>query len=187
METMEQNTVVNGVDTRALNQTVDAIKKDPGLARFKFRAKNRAIRGGHNQSHVKEFHGAGQEHRTDKPPFVLDNDEPPVLLSGDVGPNPVEYVIQALLACMTTTTMYKSAAQGIEIESIQSEVEGDIDLRGLLGLDPNIPPGFEEIRARLKIKTRGPKEKVRDLHRSSPVFDTLTRAIPVKVEIQFED
>ncbi len=187
MEAMQRDPVINGVDTRAMNQTVDAIRTDPALAQFKFRAKNRAILGGHNQSEVKEFYGAKQEHRTDKEPFILDNDEPPILLSGDTGPNPVEYVIQALLACMTTTTVYKAAAQGIEIESVRSEVEGDIDLRGMLGLDPKVRPGYQEIRATLRIKTKGPKDKVRDLHRFSPVYDTLARPVPIKVEIKFED
>ncbi len=184
---MQANNVVNGVDTKAMHQTVAAIKADPDLAQFRFRAKNRAIRGGHNRSEIKEFYGAKQEHRTDKEPFILDNDEPPVLLSDDSGPNPVEYAIQALLGCMTTTTMYKAAAQGIAIESIRSEVEGDIDLRGLLGLDPDVRPGYQEIRAKLRIKTKGPKDKVRDLYRFSPVYDTLSRPVPIKVEVQFED
>ncbi len=187
MKTIQQSKVINGVDTMALNQTVAAIKTDPELAQFKFRAKNRTIHGGHNQSEVKEFYGAKQEHRADKEPFVLDNDEPHVLLSGDVGPNPVEYAIQALLGCMTTTTMYKAAAQGIEIESIRSEVEGDIDLHGLLGLDPDVRPGYQEIRATLRIKTKGPADKIRNLYRFSPVYDTLSRPVPIKIDVQFED
>ena len=123
----------------------------------------------------------------DKEPFVMDNDEPPVLLSADRAPNPVEYVIQALLGCMTTTTNYKAAAQGIEIKSIRSEVEGDIDLRGFLGLDPGVRPGFQEMRATLRIKTSGPRDKVRELFRSSPVLDTLSRPVPIKVNVVFED
>jgi uncharacterized OsmC-like protein len=187
MQTMRETKQINGVDTAAMNQTVAAIKADPELAQFRFRAKNRAIRGGHNRSEVKEFYGAKQEHRTEKEPFVLDSDEPPVLLSEDAGPNPVEYAIQALLGCMTTTTLYKAAAQGIEIESIRSEVEGDIDLNGMLGLDRDVRPGYQEIRAKLRIKTKGPKDKVRDLYRFSPVYDTLSRPVPIKVEVQFEE
>lgn len=185
--TTAEETIVNGVDTDALRNTINAVRKDPGLANFKFRARNRAIEGGHNRSEVKEFYGARDEHRTNKAPFILDNDEPPVLLSGDKGPNPVEYVIQALLGCMTTTTMYHAASRGIEIESIRSEVEGDINLQGLLQTDPKVNPGFEEIRAKLHIKTRGPKDAVRNLHRLSPVYDTLSRPVPLKVEVLFED
>jgi uncharacterized OsmC-like protein len=187
MQTATEMRELNGVNLEALSQTVEAIQQKPEIADFKFRATNRMVQGAHNRSEVKEFYGACTEHRTDQEPFVLVNDEPPVLLSEDRGPNPVEYVIQALLGCMTTTTMYKAAAQGIEIESISSEVEGDLDLHGILGLDPDVRPGFQEIRAKLRIKTKGPKDKVRDLHRFSPVFDTLRQPVPVKVDVIFED
>ena len=141
-----------------------------------------------NRSEIKEFYGAMQEHRTDnKPAFVVENDEPPVLLSKDKAPNPVEYVIQALLGCMTTTTTYKAAAQGIEIESIRSQIEGDLDVQGMLGLDPDVRPGFQELRAKLVIKTKGPRDLVRNLHKFSPVFDTQARPVPIKVEVMFED
>lgn len=189
MKTNTQSTteLTNGVDTGALGKTVDAIQGNPAIAAFKFRAQNRLISGGLNRSEVQTFHGALQEHRTDQNPFVLYNDEPPVLLSADQAPNPVEYVIQALLGCMTTTTNYKAAAQGIEIESITSEIEGDLDLQGMLGLDPDVRPGFQELRATLRIKTRGPKEMVRDLYMGSPVYDTLARPVPIKVNVIFEE
>ncbi|HMP77362.1 MAG TPA: OsmC family protein [Kiritimatiellia bacterium] len=186
MQTKEQN-LINGVDVEALGQTIDAVKAQPEIAQFKFRARNEAVAGGLNRSEIAQFRGALQEHRVGQEPFVVHNDEPPVLLSADQAPNPVEYVIQALLGCMTTTTMYKAAGQGIAIESIRSEVEGDLDLHGMFGLDPDVRAGFQEIRARLVIKTKGPKDAIRDLHRSSPVFDTLARPVPIKVDVVFED
>ena len=179
--------VVNGVDTEALTQTVEAIQAQPEVAKFQFRATNRAVDGGLNRSEIREFHGALQEHRTDQKGFEVTNDEPPVLLSRDQAPNPAEYAIQALLGCMTTTTLYKAASQGIEIESIRSEVEGDLDLQGMLGLDPDVRPGYQEIRARLVIRTKGPRDVVRGFHRSSPVYDTLSRPVPIKVDVVFED
>jgi uncharacterized OsmC-like protein len=181
------NPTVNGVDISALGATVEAIKANPTIAAFRFRAKNQALEGGLNRSEVKEFHGAMQEHRCDQQAFVLENDEPPVLLGKDQAPNPVEYVIQALLGCMTTTTMYKAAAEGIEIESIESDIEGDLDLQGMLGLDPKVRSGYQELRARLRIKTKGDRDKVRLMHRSSPVFDTLARPVPIKVAVEFVD
>ncbi len=186
MQTME-TTLVNGVDTAALAQTVEAIRAQPEIAQFQFRARNRSVEGGLNRSEIKEFRGALQEHRGQQAPFVVANDEPPVLLSRDQAPNPVEYVIQALLGCMTTTTLYKAAAQGIAIEGIRSEVEGDLDLHGMFGMDPDVRPGFQEIRARLVIKTKGPRDAVRNLHKSSPVYDTLARPVPIKVDVVFED
>lgn len=182
-----QSTIINGVDTEALGAVVQAINAHTEVAAFQFRASNRSIHGGLNRSEIKEFHGALQEHRGDQQAFVIENDEPPVLLGMDKAPNPVEYIVQALLGCMTTTTMYKAAAQGIEIESITSEVEGDLDLRGMFGLDPDVRCGFQEIRARLRIKTNGDQDKVRQLHRASPVFDTLARPVPIKVVVEFVD
>ena len=187
MQTALKEKLVNGVNVDTLMSTIQAIKAKPEIADFKFRASNQYVHGGLNRSSVKEFYGACQENRSDKEAFIIENDEPPVLLSGDSAPNPVEYVIQALLACMTTTTMYRAAGQGIEIESIRSEVEGDIDLRGMMVLDPNVRPGFQELRAKLVIKTKGPHDKLKDLHRTSPVFDTLSRPVPIKVDVVFEE
>lgn len=178
---------VNGLDTGALRTTVETIAAEPDLARFRFRARNQLVEGGLNRSEIGQFHGARQEHRCGVEPFVLHNDEPPVLLSEDRAPNPVEYVLQALLACMTTATTYKAAAHGIEIESIQSEIEGDIDLRGMFGLDPEVRPGFQEIRATLRIRAKdGGSEQLREFYRSSPVFDTVSQPVPVKVQVIVE-
>lgn len=178
---------VNGVDTGALMNTVEAIQADPKIAKFQFRARNHLIDGGLNRSEIGEFHGALKEHRCGVEPFVLHNDEPAVLHSADRAPNPVEYLLQALLACITTTTTYKAAAHGIEIESIRSEVEGDIDLQGLLGLNPDVRPGFQEIRATLRIKAKdGVDDRIREFYKSSPVFDTLSNPVPVKVQVILE-
>jgi uncharacterized OsmC-like protein len=186
-QNMTATQIINGVDVAALESTVAAIKNKPEVGAFKFRAQNRSVSGGLNRSEIKEFHGALQEHRSGQAPFIVENDEPPVLLSRDQAPNPAEYIIQALLGCMTTTTIYKAAAQGIEIDSISSEIEGDLDLQGMLGLDPEVRAGFQELRARLRIKTKGDKEKLRLLHQSSPVFDTLARPVPIKVQVEFVD
>ncbi len=187
MNTNTTDTILNGIDSDVLTQTIEAIKTNPEIAKFKFAASNRLVEGGLNRSEVKEFHGALQEHRTDKEAFVLYNDEPPVLLSEDKAPNPVEYVAQALLGCMTTQTNYRAASLGIEIESISSEVEGDIDLQGMMGLDPDVRSGYQELRATLRIKTKGPHDKLRELYKGSPVYDTLSRPVPIKVNVVFED
>lgn len=187
MQAVEQEKV-NGVDTGALKKTVEAICDNPEIAQFQFRARNCLVEGGLNRSEVGAFHGALREHRCGVEPFVLHNDEPPVLLSADRAPNPVEYLLQALLACMTTTTTYKAAAHGIEIDSIRSEIEGDLDLRGMLGLDPEVRPGFQEIRATLRIKTRnGAGEEIREFYKGSPVYDTVSQPVNVKVQVVLED
>ncbi|HEX2492061.1 MAG TPA: OsmC family protein, partial [Blastocatellia bacterium] len=121
---------INGVNVDQLFSTINAIKENPGLAKFKFRAKNQWINGGQNRTNIKDFYGAGQEDATRKQTFVFDNDEPEVLLGHDNGANPVEFVLHALAGCLTTSLVYHAAAQGIKIESVESKFEGDLDLRG---------------------------------------------------------
>ena len=98
---MEDKIVINGVDTSRLFNTMEAIKAEPGLAKFNFRATNQWIKGGHNRSTIKDFYGAGEEDASRQQPFTLDADEPDVLLGEDKGANPVEYVLHALAGCLT--------------------------------------------------------------------------------------
>jgi uncharacterized OsmC-like protein len=179
--------MVNGVNVAKLFETVNAIRQTPNLAVFKFRLSNEWIDGGLNCSTTKNFYGAGREDTARQEPFVLEADEPPVLLGKDRAPNPVEYLLHALAACVTTSMVYHAAAEGIRIEEVESRVEGDIDLRGFLGLDENVPRGYKNIRMKFKIKADAPDEKLEEIVRLgptfSPVFDTVTRAVNVEVEL----
>jgi uncharacterized OsmC-like protein len=139
--------------------------------------------GGHNRSEIKEFYGACEEDSTRTEPFVLDADEPPVLLGEDRGANPVEYVLHALAACMITTLVYHAAAQGINIESVDSELEGDLDARGFLRLDENIRKGYQNIRVKFNVKSDATPAQLAELARLSPIFDIVTNSVPVAVEM----
>lgn len=176
---------VNGVNVSQLFETIEVIKKTPNLADFKFRLNNRWIECGHNRSTIKNFYGAGQEDTSRREPFVLDADEPPVLLGTDKAPNPVEYLLHALAACVTTSLVYHAAAKGIRLEEVQSRVEGDLDLHGFLGMDETVPRGYKNIRIKFKIKADVPDEELEELCKLgptfSPVFDTVTRAVNVEV------
>jgi uncharacterized OsmC-like protein len=176
---------VNGVDVDALFETIENIRAMPNLAGFKFRLRNEWMGRGHNRSTIKNFYGAGQEQTDRAQTFVLDADEPPLLLGEDKGANPVEYLLHAVTACVTTSLVYHAAAKGIRIESIESRTEGDIDLRGFLGIDDSVPRGFQNIRMKFKIKADVPDEQLEELCRLgptfSPVFDTVTRAVNVEV------
>jgi len=178
---------VNGVDVDKLFGTIDAIKKTPVIATFKFRASNKWLDGGHNRTTIKNYYGAQQDHERKKP-FVLDADEPPVLLGNDQGPNPVEYALTALAACVTTSIVYHAAAKGVRLNSVESRLEGDIDLQGFLGLSKEVPRGYKEIRMFFKIDADAPDEKLEEIVQLgptySPVFDTITRAVPVKVKLE---
>jgi uncharacterized OsmC-like protein len=178
---------VNGVDVDKLFGTIDAIKKTPVIATFKFRASNKWLDGGHNRTTIKNYYGTQQDHERKKP-FVLDADEPPVLLGNDQGPNPVEYALTALAACVTTSIVYHAAAKGVRLNSVESRLEGDIDLQGFLGLSKEVPRGYKEIRMFFKIDADAPDEKLEEIVQLgptySPVFDTITRAVPVKVKLE---
>ena len=184
---IETKNDVNGVNVDELFGTIDAVKKAPVIATFKFRANNEWIDGGHNRTTIKNFYGTQQDHKH-KEPFVLDADEPPLLLGKDLGPNPVEYALTALAACVTTSIVYHAAAKGVTIRSMESRLEGDIDLQGFLGLRDDVPRGYKEIRMFVNIDADAPPEKLEEIVNLgptySPVFDTITRAVPVSVQLE---
>jgi len=180
----KEETIINGVPVERLKETIQAVRQDPGLADFQFRATNQWLGGSQNRSKIKDFFGAGQEDTTRSEPFVLDNDEPEVLLGKDQAPNPVEFLLHGLAGCLTTTMVCHAAARGIEIESVSSSLEGDIDIRGFLGLSDQVPRGFKTIRVRVRVKSDAPAEKLAELSRYSPVYNTLVNPVPVEVIIE---
>ena len=175
---------VNGVSVDDLFKTVDAIKATPSIAKFKFRVHNQWVDAAHNRSVVDTMYGAGEEMSRAKP-FVLEADEPPVLLGTDTAANPAEYLLHALAACLTTSMVYHAAARGIHIEEVESAFEGDIDLHGFLELDNNVRKGFQGIRVNFKIKADVPDEQLQEIGQLgpqySPVFDSLTNGVPISV------
>jgi uncharacterized OsmC-like protein len=185
--TMKKIRTVNGVDIKRLYDTIQAVKGNPALGRFQFRAKNHWIDGGHNRSSIKDFYGAGQEDTSRKAAFVMDNDEPDVLLGADNGANPVEYVLHALAGCITTTLVYHAAARGLHIESVSSSYEGELDLQGFLGLDPNVRRGYQNIKVTFDIQgdlTAEQKQEILALGMQfSPVFDTVSSPVMIDVKL----
>lgn len=179
-----QENTINGVDVTRMAETIQNVRKQPELADFKFRARNRWIDGGYNQARVQDYFGTGQEMNTREEPFVFDADEPPVLLGEDRGANPVEILLAALSSCMTTSLAYHAAARGMTMENIQSEFEGDIDLRGFLDIEPEVRKGYQEIRVKFRVQGDADAEVVQELVRKSPVFDSLSKGVPIKVQVE---
>ena len=183
----KQATIVNGVNVTDMYDTIDAIKGQPQIAKFQFRAKNKWESGASNRTIVKDFDGACQTFDRDVP-FVMQKDEHPILLGKDTGANPVEYALAALAGCLTTSLVYHAAAQGIRIDEVESSYEGDIDLHGFLGLDENVRNGYENIQIKFKVKGDAPEEKLRELvelaQKRSPVFDIITNKVPVSVALE---
>jgi uncharacterized OsmC-like protein len=177
-------TMANGVDVSALFETVDAVKQTPRMADFRFRVSNQWMGGDHNRTTVSGFHGACTDHQHAKGPFVVDNAEPPVLLGEGEAPNPVEYVLHALAGCLTTSMVYHAAARGIAVGSVTSELEGDLDLQGFLGLDEEVRKGFSVIRVAMRVKSDADVETLKSLTQFSPVYDIVSKSLPVEVSIE---
>ncbi len=177
---------VNGVDVDQLFGTIEMIREKPEIARFKFRATNRWIAGTHNQATVKDFFGALQEDSS-REPMVFKIDEPPVLCGRSLGANPVEYLLVALSGCLTTSMISHAAAKGIEIRKVESRYEGDLDVRGFLGISDEVPVAYQKIGVYFNIEADIPEEKKEELVRMaqkySPVFNSITKPISVSVQL----
>ncbi|WP_022729470.1 OsmC family protein [Fodinicurvata sediminis] len=177
---------MNGLDVTAALATIDAIKADSSLGHFQFRARNTWISGGENRSRIRDFYGAGREDDSRSEPFTFTNGEPPVLLGNNEGANPVEFLLHALAGCVTTTFVLHATARGITIEHLSTELEGDLDVQGLLALDESVPAGYEQIRIRMDVKANCSEEELADLiaftRQHSPVCNTVCRPVPVMLE-----
>ena len=183
---MPVSNTVNGVDLDRLSATIDAVVADPAMAHFEFRAENAWLDGGHSRSRVQGFFGVGREDATRAEPFDVDADEPPVLLGHNLAPNPGEYLLHALASCLTATVAYHAAARGIAIDGVACTVHGDIDLRGFLGLDGGIRPGFQRIRVTVAIAgdfDDGQFAELTSLAHFSPVRDSLTAGVPIDINV----
>jgi uncharacterized OsmC-like protein len=180
---VKQPTIANGVNVTQLMDTIGAIQGKPELASFRFRATNDWKDGTQNVATISAFYGACSE--TDrKEPFRFLADEPPVLCGRDEGANPVEFLLSALSMCVTTSIVAHAAARGIAIESVRSELEGDLDVRGFLGMSESVRKGFSAIRMHMRIKSDGSAETLRKLADFSPVYDVVSRSVPVELTIE---
>jgi len=187
-QTQVIETVRNGVDTAQMYGTLDAIKAQPELGVFQFRASNRWLGGAHNRSTIRAFYGAGQEDDSRAEAFSIDAGEPAVLLGTDTGPNPAESLLHALAACLTTTLVYVAAARKVHLTEVESTLEGDMDVQGALGLSDDHRNGFEQIRVKFRVKGDAPEEKLREVvaraQKRSAVFDIVTNGVPVTVAVE---
>lgn len=167
--------------------TIEAVKGTPGLAKFKFRSSSRWAGGAVCKTTIKSFYGAGGEDATRKAAFVLQGDEPSVLLGTDAGPNAVEAVLHALSSCLTVSFIYPAAAKGVKVESLEFTMEGDLDLHGFLALSDAVRPGFQNIRVKAHVKADAPRAVVEQLlqhaMKTSPVMDCLRNPVAVSVEL----
>jgi uncharacterized OsmC-like protein len=186
-EARRERVPLNGVDVPTLFATIGAVKQQPELAKFQFRARNRWVRGTHSRTQIGKFTGAGGTH-DHSVEFRYDSDHPPVLCGEDQGPTPVEFVLHALAGCLTAGIANIAAARGVTLTEVESTVEGEIDLQGILGLSDRVRNGYERIRASFAIKGDGTPEKMREIveqsRSRSAVFDIITNSVPVEIDVE---
>jgi uncharacterized OsmC-like protein len=188
LQTSERH--LNGVDTETLFATIDAVRNQPELAAFRFRAANEWVSGTHSRGMFPGFFGAGQEHVHAAPgagDAVVDADHPAVLVGTDKGPTPAELLLNALAACLMAGLGNIAAARGVELRGVTCRVEGDIDLRGILGIDASVRNGFSDVRVVFEVDGDADGERLASLvaqsRARSAVFDVLTNGTHVNVEV----
>jgi uncharacterized OsmC-like protein len=177
---------LNGVDTPTLFATINAVRDQPELARFKFRASSRWLSGTHSRSKSEGFYGAGGEHQHASE-WQFDSDHPAVLVGKDQAPLPVEYLLYGLLACITSGIGNISAARGVKLTEVKSTIEGDMDLRGVLGLSNEVRNGYESLKVNFTIRGDAPPEKLREIveqsRARSAVYDVLSNGVAVDITV----
>jgi uncharacterized OsmC-like protein len=183
---MTQEKKVNGINVDQLFSSIEQIKENPEIAQFKFRTMNTWIDGTHNRATVKDFYGALKED-TSREQVAFEIDEPPVLGGENRGANPVEYLLVALSGCLTTSLIAHAAARGINVKKVESRYEGDLDLRGFLGISEEVPVGYKNIRVYFKIEAEVSEDQKEELitraQKYSPVFNSIAKAVPVSVQL----
>ena len=166
-----------------LVDTIQAVTATPSLGAFRFRATNRWTTGGYNRTTIHGFYGIGQEDTTRTQAFLVEADEPRALLGQDRAPSPVERVLHALLACLTTSLVYHAAARGIRVEAVESRVEAELDLQGFLGVREDVRKGYRHIHIGFTVKADATTETLRALCTYSPVFDIVANPVPVSITV----
>jgi uncharacterized OsmC-like protein len=178
--------VDNGVNVDALLGVRAALATTPDIAQFQWRATTSWVRGTHSQSSVESFYGFGdeQQHRTS---FVYDADHPLQFAAEDNGVTPVEYVLVALGSCLTAGIAAVAQNRGIQLRSVEADVEGTMDIQGILGMDADVRNGYDGIKVTFKIDADAPRKDIEALvaqsQKRSAVYDAITNPTNVTVEI----
>jgi len=175
---------VNGVAVDRIMSTIESIEDDVENAKFQFRLNNHWVEGGLNRSRIKEFFAVGREDDTRTEAFVVDADQPYANAGEDSAPNPMEWVLHSLASCLTTTMVYHAAVQGVEIDSVESWLEGDLDVRGILGLSDDVRKAYNKVRVRMQVKSAASVEELKALALYSPVYDLVSKSLPTEFIVE---
>jgi uncharacterized OsmC-like protein len=186
MTATSERTARNGVDVPTLFATIKAVGEKPELAEFRFRATNRWVAGTHSRTTIEKFDGAGGEH-VHTQTFAYDADHPQVLVGKDHAPTPVEFLLHALGACLMAGIANIASARGVTLTSVESNIEGDINLLGILGLSKDVRNGYQQVRVTFRIEGDAPAETLREIveqsRSRSAVYDVLTNGVEVAIDV----
>jgi uncharacterized OsmC-like protein len=178
---------LNGIDTKALKQVIGQISEDPSLGKVKFQVTTTWKGTTKSETVVQGYEISGQKVKRIHT-FVID--EPKELLGEDTAANPQEYLMGAMNACILNTYVIAAAIKGIRLEKVEMETEGELDLRGFLGIDENVIPGYNELKYKVRLKGDGTKEQYEEVHKTvvatSPNYYNISNAIKLNTELIFE-
>jgi uncharacterized OsmC-like protein len=184
---MTTTTIDNGVNVEALHGARAALTEAPPAAAFKWRAQNEWGNGTHSRSTVEKFFGLGEE-QAHTQAFVLDTDHPAQFAAGDNGITPIEMMLAGLAGCLTAGIASIAQHRGIQLRSVVANVEGDLDMRGTLGIDPDVRNGFGDVTVTYDIEADATSAEIAALvaqsQKRSPVFDIMTNPTTVTVSVR---
>ncbi len=185
MATVKSHGTLNGIDTEALQKTMDEVAHDPAKGMARFQVTTSWQGGTRSRTRVERWRLGGQDHPKN---FTIDIDEPPQLLGTNSAANPQEYLLAAVNACMMATYVGACAMQGVELESLEIETAGELDLRGFLGIDKNVPPGYEQLSYTARMKCNGTRAQCEAVHNwvmtTSPNFWTMANPIRMNGKLE---
>jgi uncharacterized OsmC-like protein len=178
--------VSNGVNVQAILEAREALRGTPEAAQFTWRASSKWQNGVHSSTTIQNFFGLGQE-QSHKKEAVFDADHPEILAAEDNGITPIEYLLVGLASCLTAGVASVAQNRGIQLRSVEATVEGQHDIRGILGVDSDVRNGFNDVKVTFNIDADASKQDIEALvaqsQKRSAVFDALTNPTDVKVEV----
>ncbi|MFK4146590.1 OsmC family protein [Streptomyces sp. NPDC004065] len=188
MTTSSTSGVINGVDTGALFETIEAVRNEPALAQVTFTLGSEWVDGCHQSASTGPVRQNGSEIETKTARYSLESDEPAALLGTDKAASPGEYILQALAGCYAVTFAANAASRGIELSTLRFDLEADFDLQGFLNLDDTVRPGAQEVRVTVHAESPNAsraqlEELTQAVQQRSPIRDTLASAVQVTTSL----
>jgi len=179
-------TIINGVNVNGIQETAERIRKDPKRGKFTIRTETEWADGCLSRTIIERVGKGEGEHQTESKRFVIEADEPPALQGEDRAPNAVEFVLHGLASCLVVGFAIRAALEGIEIEALKFQLEGDIDLNNFFGLSEGVRPGLQNVEVKCSIKANASSKVIeticQEVVKRSAVMDIVQNEVPISME-----